>query len=435
MIRACVVAAVGLLLAEGCGTSQKQTGEPVDAGASPNAKILPAPLANEAPDPDLLDASIPPEAGVTIVSDEHGRLIVSDARQPSPLQPATPLSADTLTSRELAGVTLEAAFRFRDVPQPLKTPEVGVEGIRAAQRLTGLTWAIDLAEAGRMRVQFTSQALPLPEGAELRARSDLYGEIALWPGATRYRVVPPGALRTLLGERRVDVTPLSAGSARPVGKGKRLGYDVRKVEIHASLGTLYVELGKVPEVGEGGPLLCRALLSILGVDPRSPECVAGEAPLFAGYAWQGGGGIDFEVTAAVRRTDLAATDLLMPPPTAVYVPSGLPSAQGVAFLTSDQLAAFRTAPLPLPQTVDPGAPSEGFVAVNQTDELFYLLVDGIPVVAVPPMSERYIVGPPRGRYVVQWRTFLGERIEPPLTVELPARLVHGGADASALGGG
>ncbi|MGK4008474.1 hypothetical protein WMF31_38040 [Sorangium sp. So ce1036] len=434
MIRA-RVAAVGLLLAAGCEPSPKQTGDPVDAGASPNAKILPAPLANEAPDPDPIDASIPPEAGVTLVSDDLGRLIVSESGQPSPLQPATPLPEDTLTSRELAGVTLEAAFRFRDVPQPVKTPEVAVDGLRAAQELTGLTWTIDLAETGRMRVEFTSHALPLPLGAELRARSDLYGEIALWPGAARYRVVPPGALRTLLGERRVDVTPLSAGSARPVGEGKRLGYDVRKVEVNASLGTLYVELGKVPEAGEGGPLLCRALLSILGVDPRSHECVAGEVPLFAAYAWQGGGGIGFEATSAVRRADLASTDLLMPPPSAAYAASGLPSAQGSAFLTRDQLAALRTAPLPLPRSVDPGAPSEGFIAVNQTDALSYLLVDGIPVVAVPPMSERYVIGPPRGLYVIQWRTFLGESIEPPQTVELPARLVRGGDDAGGSDGG
>ncbi len=68
--------------------------------------------------------------------------------------------------------------------------------------------------------------------------------------------------------------------------------------------------------------------------------------------------------------------------------------------------------------------------------LAYMLVDGVPVVAVPPASERYVIGPPRGRYVVQWRTFLGEKIEPPRTVEFPARLVHGTSpDAGAPDGG
>ena len=40
-----------------------------------------------------------------------------------------------------------------------------------------------------------------------------------------------------------------------------------------------------------------------------------------------------------------------------------------------------------------------------------------PVVAVPPNGERYVIGPPRGRYVVQWRTFLGEKIEYALQCE------------------
>lgn len=430
-------AAVGLLLAAGagCEPSRQPPVEPVEAGASPNARILPAPLASETP--DLLDASTT-EPSTKLVSDDYGRLVMSEAGQqsPLPLPPATPLPEDTLSPRELAGVTLEATFRWRDVPQPPKTPEVAVEGLQAAQAVTGLTWRIELAEAGRMRVQFTSRALPLPSGAELRARHDVHGEVLLWPGLTQYRVLPPGALRTLLGERRVDVTPLSSGSARPVGEGKRLDVDVRKVEVHASLGTLHLELGKVPEAGEGGPLLCRALLEILGVDPKSPECVAGEVPLHASYAWQGGGGVGFDVTSVARRTDLVSTDMLMPPPSAAFAAAGLPAAQGGVFLSRDELAAFRTGPLPLPASVDPGAPGEGFVAVNQTDELLYLLVDGIPAVAVPPMSERYVSGPQRGTYVVQWRTFLGESVEPPQTVEMPARLVRSAAeeDEAANGG-
>ncbi|WP_437688392.1 hypothetical protein [Sorangium sp. So ce176] len=435
MIRA-RVAAAGLLLAAGagCEPSRHPPVDPVEAGASPNARILPAPLASETP--DLLDASTA-EVSAKLVSDDYGRLVMSEASQhsPLPLAPAAPLPEDTLAPRELPGVALEAAFRWRDVPQPPKAPQLAAAGLQAAQAVTDLTWKIDLAETGRMRVQFTSRALPLPSGSELRARHDVHGEVLLWPGLTQYRVLPPGALRTLLGERRIDVTPLSTGSARPIGEGKRLDVDVRKVEMHASLGALYLELGRIPEAGEGGPLLCRALLEILGVDPKSPECVAGEVPLHASYAWQGGGGVGFEVTSVARRTDLVSTDMLMPPPSAAYAAAGLPSAQGGVFLSRDELAAIRTEPLPLPASVDPGAPGEGFVAVNQTDALLYLLVDGIPAVAVPPMSERYVSGPQRGLYVVQWRTFLGESIEPPQTVEMPARLVRSAADGDAADGG
>ncbi|HSN97344.1 MAG TPA: hypothetical protein VLS89_03565, partial [Candidatus Nanopelagicales bacterium] len=110
------------------------------------------------------------------------------------------------------------------------------------------------------------------------------------------------------------------------------------------------------------------------------------------------------------------------------------AAPGGVFLTRDEIAAFRSAPLELPPP-PPGAPGEGFLAVNQTDTLQYLLLDGVPVAAVPPLSERYVIGPPRGRYGAQWRTFLGESIGELITIEMPARITIGVADAGAPDGG
>jgi hypothetical protein len=405
------------LLAVGCDAPSPLPGS-ADAGASPNASILPAPLATEPPEP--IDAGAPADAGILgilgIQADERGRLLLpTDAGvplpPPIPLQPDAPMPVEAPSSRELSGVTLEATWRWRDVPPPPKAPEVSPEGIKDAQRLTALTWRIDLADNGRMRIQFTSRALPLPAGAEIRGRADRYGAIVLWPNGTDYRVVAPGALRTVIGA------------------------PVRKVDLGASLGSVRLDLGKVAEAGEGGALLCRALVELLGVDPRSPECLAGEVPLHAAFTWQGGGGVAFEVTSIARRADLSSSDMLMPAPGARYAPSGLPAAPDGIFLTRDELAAFRSAPLPLAPTSEPGAPGEGLIAANQSDTLYYLLVDGVPVVAVPPRSERYVIGPPRGRYTVQWRTFLGEGVEPPRVVELPSRLVHGAADAGAPDGG
>jgi hypothetical protein len=429
--------AVLALLAASCDGSSRPAPGPSDAGTSPNASILPAPLA--AAPSDLLDAGPPPDAGVEgIAVDERGRLITPDAGPPPPipLPPDAALPVEAPSSRELSGVTLDAVWRWRDVPPPPKSPEVALEGIKEAQRLTALTWKIDLADNGRMKIVFTSRALPFPAGAELRGRTDRYGAVLLWPNSTDYRVIPPGALRTALGERRVDVTPLAAGTVRAAGEGRRLGAHVRRIDVAASLGTLRLELGKVAEVGEGGELLCRALMEIAGVDPRSPECQIGEVPLQAVYTWQEGGGVTFEVTSITRRNDIASSDMLMPPPGARYAPAGLPIAPGGIFLSREELAAFRSAPLPLPPSADPATPGEGFIAMNQTDMLYYVLIDGVPLVVVPPLSERYVIGTTRGRYSVQWRTFLGEVIEPPQPVEMPARLVRGQApDAGAPDGG
>ncbi len=417
-----------------------------DAGASPNASILPAPLATEAP--ELLDAGSPLmtkiDAGPQgIPADSAGRLVVADAGPPVPeALRADPIAPESPTSREVAGLSLDAVFRWKDVPAPPKGPEVSADGVREAQKLTALTWKIDLADAGRMRIEFTSRALPLPAHAEIRARSDRYGNLVLWPMATEYRVIQPGALRTVVGERRVDVTPLVVGTVKAQGEGRRLGLVTRKVELGSSLGTLKLELGKSTEVGDGGPLLCRVLVEMNGIDPRSTVCQPGEVPLSAIYAWSSGdpskpgGGVTFEVTTLTKRTDVALNGMLTPPPGAAFAATGLPAVPHGIFLSKDELAAFRTSALTLPPTTDANAPGEGFVAVNHSDALLYLLLDGVPVVAVPPGSDRYVIGPVRGHYVAQWRTFLGEKVFPAQTVPMPVRLTHGGAaDAGAPDGG
>lgn len=426
----------------GCDLSSTTPPGASDAGASPNASILPAPLATEAPElPDAgasgkaLDASAP-----TLPADSAGHVSFADAGAAVPeAYRADPLAPEAPTTREVAGITLDAAFRWRDVPGPPKAPEVSADGLRDAQRLTALTWKIDLAEPGRMRIEFTSRALPLPVHAEIRARSDRYGNLVLWPLATQYRVIQPGALRTVISERRVDVTPLAVGTIKAQGEGFRLGLATRKVELGSSLGKLKLELGKAPESGEGGMLLCRALVELDGIDPKTPACQAGEVPLSAVYTWQAGGGVAFEVTTLTKRADMALNGMLTPPPGAAFAPTGLPATPNGVFFAKDELAALRSAPLALPPATDAGAPGEGFVAVNHSDALFYLLLDGVPVVAVPPASERYVIGPPRGRYTAQWRTFLGERVAAPQTVEVPARLVQGTpgpvADAGAPDGG
>ena len=348
--------------------------------------------------------------------------------------PATPLPGEAVLSyaREVPGVTLDAAFRWRDLPPTPRAPEVSADGLREAQKITALTLKIDLAEAGRMRAELTGAAFPLAPHTEIRARSDHYGNLLVWPGATGYRVVPPGALRALLGERRMDVTPLSPGSPRPQGDGRRLGLAVRKVEIGSSVATVRLELGKVPESGEGGALLCRALVELGGVDPRTSACQPGEVPLSAAYTWQEGGGIAFEVSAVTRRTDLPASTLLAPPPGLTHLSSELPGVPRGIFLGRETLTAFRTAAITLPAPRDPQVPGEGFVAVNLSDRLMVLLLDSVPVLWVPAHGEQYVIGPPRGRYVAQWRSFLGEKVAPPQPVEIPGRFVHGGPlDAGA----
>src|SRR5262249_25067228 len=154
-----------------------------------------------------------------------GRLLVPDAggASPKPMRRDEALAAEPPASKELSGVSIEAAWRWRDVPGPPKAPEVSLDGIREAQKATALTWAVSLSETARMRIAFSSHALPLPRSSQSRARPARWGYIVLWPNSTQYRVVPPGTLRAVIGERRVDVTPTTLGTVHTQGDGHRLG--------------------------------------------------------------------------------------------------------------------------------------------------------------------------------------------------------------------
>lgn len=400
-----------------------------DAGTSPNASILPAPLATGVPSP--LDAGL--DAGPEL--DGGSTSLAADAAAPVSLpRPDLALSAEIPVLRELSGVTLEGAWKWRDVPPPAKVPELSVAGVRAAAEPSKLTWKLDVAEVGRLRIALTSRAFALPRRAELRSVVDRLGHIVLWPDGTEYRVVAPGALRPLLGERRNDVTPLVLASGTSAQGPLIAGLPTRRIELGSPLGTVRLDLAKVPEAGQGAMLLCRALLDIAGIDPRSPVCKPNELPLAASYAWQGGGGVGFEVASLTKRIDLAYNDLLVPPPGAVFAAGGLPAVPDGVLVTREELAAFRTAPANASPA--PDAPGEGILAENRSDMLAYLLVDGVPVVLVPPGGTRYLIGPQRGRYGIEWRTFFGERVVNLGAIVLPARLVYGEApDAGAPDGG
>lgn len=409
-----------------------------DAAPSPNASILPAPLAT-APQPLADPAATAPRA-IGILADDAGRLLLPSDAAPPPAPPVLPrsdlaLDADPLGTHEQPGVTLEAEWRMADLPAAPRAPEVNGAGLDAARKLATLRWTIDLSHGGRMRVAFASRAMPLAQGTEIRARTDRYGHVLVWPDGDQYRTLTPGAVRTLLGERRADAIPLLRPQVGAESDGPhRAGLATRRFDVTTGAGKLSLEQAKVPEAGEGGPLLCRLLTELVAVDPSVAPCAEGRMPVRAQYAWPHGGGITFEVVGVQKRTDLPAGTLLTPPPAARFAAGALPPSTTGIFFTRDELASWRSRPLDLGPVTAPGAPGEGILLVNGSDVLRYVLLDGIPIAWVAPGAAhaQYLIGPQRGRYGVQWRTFLGDAVEAPRTVELPARVTFGfAADASA----
>jgi hypothetical protein len=402
-LRACAAiasAASAIIAAASCKGSQS-TGEGTpDATASPQASAMPAPLAN---------APTTTASALTAATPEGGP-------SPVPLRGDVPLTADSLPQATV-GYTLSAVLKQGDLSGPLRGPEVNAAGLDAARKKTELRLAIDLG-ASRMRVALLGTGWVLPAETELRSRSDRYGHVVVWPGGATYRPLAPGALRALIGERRFDVAPITpAEISTKTEDGKRIGVRTRKVEVATRAAKATFEIGRLPELADGGMLLCRMLLDLMNASPSSAVCTDSELPMRAELRWTARGSIAFEVTGVLKKTDLSTTSLLVPPSSASFAASPLPVAGVQAALGPAELAAFRTGPVEVP-----GAPhvnGESLIVANSSDQLRVLHVDGIPVAWAAPGAREIVPGLPHGRYIVQSRTFLGETFDAAITQTVP----------------
>jgi hypothetical protein len=384
-------------------TTPKPTTQP-----SPNASILPAPLASAA------ELSAPSGQSGAPATESSGRIATGDPEPPPEPAPADqPLPEDALGARDSAGYTVEAAFRWADVPPP--SPEATGTLREAVQRLE-LKVVIDLVSAGRMRFVLDSGGFSLPRHTELRARARYYGHVLVWPDERAYRVVPAGSLRALLGERRADVAPLLRAVLRPAGNGLFLGHRTVQTELETSLGVLSIEQAAIPG-SNAGELLCRLLVELIGAEPSNDACRPERVPLYAQYRWAGGGSIVFIATAVGDRRDAITPAVTVPPAQARWAPGELPASEAT-LLTIDELARLKPRPARNPPGGARGG-GEGVTAANETNLLVYLLLDGVPVAWLAPRSRQRIVGPPPGKYQLGWRDFFGSAVTQPGPVDLP----------------
>jgi hypothetical protein len=415
--------AVGLLALSACdpaafGPQPAPTDKPHTQGS------VALPIETPATDPDQ-----PPTASRPQLSSDAGDLDASvPPPRPEPFETDAPPDRELGIRRDVPGVTLAATWRGRDVPSPLAGPLVDETAVASARALTTGGWRIHIADDGHLRVQLMARAQPLPESSVLLSRWDRYGTLLVWPDASLYRVVVAGALRAVLAERRADVSPLAPGRPQVLGEGERLGLPTRRVELRSPIGGVRLELAELPEAGLGGPLLCRMLVELAAIDPATTACAEAEVPLTAEYSWGTGEGavppVVFEITALSKHGDLSLETSFAIPDGALYTRSGLPGENRGAFFAAEELAAFRRGAAP--------GPGEGelSLAVNRSDLLMYVLLDGVPVAAVEPWRETLVPGLVRGKYVVQWRSFFGEVIGEPAERDLPGRLVHGQPEAA-----
>jgi hypothetical protein len=396
----------------GCRSNGSPATDTPEKGESPQASAQPALLAAATTPASATPMSPTPEGGPP----------------PSPLRGDEVLSPDTLT-RESVGYTLSAVFRLSDVTGPPRTVEVNGSGLDAARKATDLRLGIDLSPT-RMRVVLQGRGFALPTDTEIRARSDRYGHVVVWPGGTSYRPLAPGSMRALLGERRFDVAPITPAELAHRGDGaRRIGIRTHKVDVTTRAAQGSFEIGKLEGAGEGGVLLCRLLLDLMSAPPGTNVCAPDEVPVRVELRWTSHGSLTFELTAALKRTtDVPIPALLVPPQTASFAPMLFPVAGVAPMLTPQELGALRTNDVDVPP--NPNVTGDVLVLVNPSVELRVLFLDGVPVAWVAPGARGELHGLHRGRYVAQWRTFLGDSVETAITQPVPGVAQEGaGPDA------
>jgi hypothetical protein len=407
-----------LLVAAGCQVESKETPGARPSEPSPNASILPAPLASDlGARPEMLDGGQVVDSGV------DAGIVVQSVRQD------TLLAEDTDLLRETGGTSLHARWRWLDIALPSRLPEANTDAVERIRAELGFDFTIELTPAGRMRLVLAADTFVLPRGTELRARLDLFGHALVWPDKSRYTVLAPGTLRALFNEHRSDVVPLTRPKPSALGNGEVLGFATERQRLSTPHGRVDLDQTRLAASGGGGMLLCRALIELLAAHPDSTLCSVDLLPLRAEYTWADGGRASFEVVEQERSSDVDSEAFALPPRRALFVRGELPPAAPPPLVADEELARFRLRPLAKadrhekPEKRDVPAVKDGLLVVNRGELSAFLLIDGVPVLRAAPRSEDYSLPLLPGTYYVSARDFLGTVTVAQNVVSVPARLV------------
>jgi hypothetical protein len=126
-----------------------------------------------------------------------------------------------------------------------------------------------------------------------------------------------------------------------------------------------------------------------------------------------------------RRNDLSPAALAVPPTGAEFRQSELPPPPPTRLLSDSELGELHLRAAARAEKPEPSAPKAGLLAVNHSESLRYISVDGAPVARLPPGSEQLLLGLRAGKYQIAARDFFGAEDPVIKTIELPARFSLG----------
>lgn len=389
--------------------------EPHATEPSPNASILPAPLASDVETRRGAQARVAAgdlDAGLPVAS-ASPRVLREDIQLPSdPQRPET-------------GVRLTARFSWLDLPPFPRLPETNADAEHRLRESLAFLMTLELSPQGRLRGVFDSDVFALPRGTELRARLEYLGHVLLWGAGHQYTLLPAGTLRAVLVEHRADAAPLVEPRITQVGYGRVLGIPTERTELTTPLGRLLLDQAAVPGAGPSGVLVCRLLGELITAEPTHNGCSRTRLPLRAELFSAGGGHLLFEVQKLEKEQPLEEASLTTTPAGAALVKGQLPAGGPTVLLAKAKLAELRTRPAPRDEKPDPLAPKTGLTLLNRGESLRYVLLDGVPIARVPARSEVHVDGLLPGKYGLVTLDFVGDDSTPLRIVALPARVALG----------
>lgn len=386
---------------------------------SPNARILPAPLASSRGSAPEVSAG---SGGVPGVAASGASLAAAAPPRPFPtsgeLVPnGFPPPAGALV--ELRGEFTWPELEARTLPISALPEAVLLDGtVRSTILSTRPELRLLLSPHGHLTVELVSPTFSLPPGTQLRAQIDRLGHVVVWPDLRSYRVAPPGSLRALFNERRVDVAPLFSGHPEEEAPGQKLGLPTVRRVVEGPMGRLTLESAELPAVGSGGTLVCRFLLELARLRPSDELCPPGELPLDAHYVWTRGGELSFRGGGLQRHTtwpiDVPAGTFEIPPQMPIFKPGELPPERSPFLWDADTTAAFW----------GPAAAGAELVLTNPGEVPMYVIVERLPLARVPALGMTRWAAP-RAAHSVSFRDFLGESVYAARRVESSGELVLG----------
>jgi hypothetical protein len=382
---------------------------------SPNASILPAPLAS-----DVETRRASPARSAALTLGETGPV---QSASPRALREDGLLPIDPL--RPEPGIRLHARLSWLDLPPFPRLPETNSDASNRLRESLAFQLMLELSPQGRLRGVLGSDAFVLPRGSELRSRLEYLGHVLLWDSGKQYTLLPAGTLRAVLTEHRADIAPLLEPRITSAGSGRVLGIPTERSELTTPLGRLLLDQAAVAGAGSSGMLVCRLLGELITAEPTHGGCSRAKVPLRAEVFSAGGGHLLFEVQRIEHDQALEEASLTTTPAGAALVKGQLPPSGPPIVLPNPKLAELRVRATPREEKPEPSAPRAGLLLQNKSESLRYVLLDGVTVARIAPRAEVLVDGLLAGKYGLVTLDFMGDDPTPLRIVALPARVALG----------